>query len=203
MRLDAIPRDEMGPIRDLPAGQRVRAAALVKRGDVYDLAAVRFPGMPLFPGHPPLSVLGYRTPAGIRNVGDQPWGPGNEVGLGYMSEVISGTAHTGAHIDALAHITIGEQDRWGRGYGTEAVELMLGHAFERLGLHRVGLSVFAFNDRAIRSYEKAGFHEEGRLREAVWRDGRWWDEVQMGVLEREWRERVGAGEVGATATARS
>ena len=116
MRLDAIPRDEMGPIRDLPASQRVRAAGLVRRGEVYDLAAVRFPGMPLFPGHPPLSVLGYRTPSGIRNVGDQPWGPGNEVGLGYMSEVISGTAHTGAHIDALAHITIGEGDRWYGGF---------------------------------------------------------------------------------------
>jgi kynurenine formamidase len=116
MRLDQIPREEMGPIRDLPAAQRVRAAALVKRGEVYDLAAVRFPGMPLFPGHPSLTVLGYRTPAGIRNVGDQPWGPGNEVGLGYMSEVISGTAHTGAHIDALAHITIGDDDRWYGGF---------------------------------------------------------------------------------------
>ena len=76
---------------------------------------------------------------------------------------------------ALFHITIGEPDCWGRGFGTETVTLMLGHAFEKLGLHRVGLSVFAFNERAIRSYEKAGFREEGRLREAVWRDGRWCD----------------------------
>ncbi len=96
---------------------------------------------------------------------------------------------------ALFHITIGEADVWGQGYGTEAVELMLGHAFERLGLHRIGLSVFAFNHRAIRAYEKAGFRVEGRLREAVWRDGQWWDEVQMGILEREWRERVKSGDV--------
>ena len=116
MRLDAMPRDEIGPIRDLPMSQRVRAASLVRRGEVYDLAAVRFPGMPLFPGHPPLQVLGFRSPAGIRAVGDEPWGPGNEVGLGYMSEVVSGTAHTGAHIDALAHITIGEDDRWYGGF---------------------------------------------------------------------------------------
>lgn len=116
MRLDDVPREEIGPIRDLPPAERVRAAALVRQGKVYDLAQVRFPGMPLFPGHPQFSVLGYRTPAGIRNVGDQPWGPGNEVGLGYMSEVISGTAHTGAHIDALAHITIGENDRWYGGF---------------------------------------------------------------------------------------
>ena len=49
----------------------------------------------------------------------------------------------------LFHITIGERDAWGRGLGTEATELMLAHAFERLGLHRVGLSVFSYNLRAI------------------------------------------------------
>jgi RimJ/RimL family protein N-acetyltransferase len=102
---------------------------------------------------------------------------------------------------ALFHITIGEADCWGRGYGTETVALMLGHAFEKLGLHRIGLSVFAFNERAIRSYEKAGFREEGRLREAVWRDGRWWDEVQMGVIEREWRDRIGRASVAAATAA--
>lgn len=89
----------------------------------------------------------------------------------------------------LFHITIGERDAWGRGLGTEATELMLEHAFERLGLHRVGLSVFSFNERAIRAYEKAGFRIEGRLREAIHRDGRYWDEVQMGALAGEWQGR--------------
>jgi RimJ/RimL family protein N-acetyltransferase len=86
----------------------------------------------------------------------------------------------------LYHITIGERDAWGRGLGTEATELMLAHAFERLRLHRVALTVFSFNTRAIRAYEKAGFRVEGRLREAIRRDGRYWDEVQMGVLRDEW-----------------
>ena len=63
---------------------------------------------------------------------------------------------------------------------------MLAHAFERIGLHRVGLSVFAFNERAIHAYEKAGFRVEGRLRDAIMRDGRFWDEIQMGVLRDEW-----------------
>jgi RimJ/RimL family protein N-acetyltransferase len=90
---------------------------------------------------------------------------------------------------ALYHITIGERDAWSRGYGTEATELMLEHAFTRLNLHRVALSVFSFNQRAIRSYEKAGFRIEGRLREAIWREGRFWDEVQMGVLQDEWLDR--------------
>ena len=89
----------------------------------------------------------------------------------------------------LFHITIGERDAWGRGLGTEATELMLGHAFENLGLHRVGLSVFSYNTRAIRAYEKAGFRHEGRLRDAIQRDGRYWDEIQMGILREEWLAR--------------
>src|SRR5262249_25453546 len=44
--------------------------------------------------------------------GDQPWGPPNEAGLGYMSELVMGTTHTGAHIDAHAHMTIGDEGRW-------------------------------------------------------------------------------------------
>lgn len=94
----------------------------------------------------------------------------------------------------LFHITIGEHDAWGRGFGTEATQLMLAHAFERLGLHRVGLSVFAFNDRAIRAYMKAGFVQEGRLRQAIARDGRWWDELQMGALREEWLSDHGTGD---------
>lgn len=90
---------------------------------------------------------------------------------------------------ALYHITIGEKDLWGQGYGTEATELMLEHAFTRLGLHRVALSVFAFNERAIRSYQKNGFAIEGRAREAIWRGGRFWDEIAMSILEAEWRGR--------------
>ncbi len=86
----------------------------------------------------------------------------------------------------LFHITIGERDAWSRGYGTEAAQLMLWLAFERIGLHRVGLTVFSFNERAIRSYEKAGFRVEGRAREAIARDDRYWDEVQMGILRDEW-----------------
>ncbi len=90
---------------------------------------------------------------------------------------------------ALYHITIGERDAWGKGYGTEATRLMVEHAFDRLGLHRVGLSVFEFNIRAIRAYEKVGFQIEGRAREAIYRDGRFWDEVHMSILQPEWQER--------------
>jgi RimJ/RimL family protein N-acetyltransferase len=87
----------------------------------------------------------------------------------------------------LFHITIGEHDAWGQGYGGEATRLMVDHAFGPLGLHRVALTVFAFNERAIRSYARVGFEVEGRAREAIWRDGRWWDEIHMSVIEPEWR----------------
>jgi kynurenine formamidase len=79
---------------------------------VYRLARDRFPTMPLFPGHPAFEVVSYRTPQGIRAARDQPWGPPNAAGLGYMSEIVMGTTHTGAHIDAHAHMTIGPEDRW-------------------------------------------------------------------------------------------
>ncbi|HEX8941044.1 MAG TPA: GNAT family protein [Candidatus Limnocylindrales bacterium] len=98
---------------------------------------------------------------------------------------------------ALYHITIGEREAWGRGYGTEATELMLDHAFRHLGLHRIALTVFAFNERAIRSYRKSGFVLEGRAREAIWRDGRYWDELHMSVLDHEWRARRDGHEQGA------
>jgi RimJ/RimL family protein N-acetyltransferase len=90
---------------------------------------------------------------------------------------------------ALFHITIGERDAWGMGYGTEATELMLAHAFRRLKLHRVALTVFEFNARAIRSYEKCGFVVEGRARDAILRDGRFWSEIHMSILAPEWEAR--------------
>jgi RimJ/RimL family protein N-acetyltransferase len=88
---------------------------------------------------------------------------------------------------ALYHITIGEKDAWGRGYGTEATRLMVDHAFGTLGLHRIALFVFEFNERAIRAYRRCGFVIEGRSRESIFRDGRWWDELAMSILESDWR----------------
>jgi RimJ/RimL family protein N-acetyltransferase len=93
----------------------------------------------------------------------------------------------GENGSALYHITIGESDAWGNGYGTEATQLMLDHAFGVLGLHRIALFVFEFNERAIRAYQRCGFVIEGRSRESIWRDGRWWDELAMSVLESDWR----------------
>ena len=99
----------------------------------------------------------------------------------------------GENGSAMYHITIGEKDTWGQGYGTQATQLMLDHAFGTLGLHRIALTVFEFNERAIRAYRRCGFAVEGRARESIWRDGRWWDELAMSVLAPEWRARRGSG----------
>jgi len=72
--------------------------------------------------------------------------------------------------------------RLGRGFGTEATRVVLDHAFDRIGLHRVSLDVFSFNPRAQRSYEKAGFRYEGRQRDTLFWDGEWADSIMMSVL---------------------
>ena len=86
-------------------------------------------------------------------------------------------------------IVIGKRDYLGQGYGKEAVDLLLGFGFNELNLHRIGLQVFDFNERAMSSYRKSGLVEEGRLREAFYREGSFHDIVLMGITEEEFRLR--------------
>jgi RimJ/RimL family protein N-acetyltransferase len=81
---------------------------------------------------------------------------------------------------------IGERDYWGKGYGTDALRVLLRYAFDELNLHRVSLSVLEGNERAMRSYQKCGFRYEGRQRQVWAYDGRRWDEIYMGLLRDEW-----------------
>lgn len=90
--------------------------------------------------------------------------------------------------NAWVGIGIGDADFRGKGYGTEAMRLLLQYAFEELNLHRVNLSVFEFNKRAIRSYEKCGFKYEGIMREFIYKDDKRWDLWNMGILHSEWQE---------------
>jgi RimJ/RimL family protein N-acetyltransferase len=89
--------------------------------------------------------------------------------------------------EASMGIQIGERDFWGRGYGTDALRVLLRYAFDELNLQRVSLSVLEGNERAVRSYEKCGFREEGRERRVWSYDGRRWDEIYMGLLREEWQ----------------
>ncbi|HEU5430749.1 MAG TPA: GNAT family protein, partial [Thermomicrobiales bacterium] len=83
-------------------------------------------------------------------------------------------------------IGIGEQRRWGQGYGREAIGLLLDVAFRLRNLRRVWLRTHAGNERALRCYRACGFQEEGRLRQHVWTDGGYQDEVYLGLLRSEW-----------------
>jgi kynurenine formamidase len=103
---------DIGPISRQTPADVVAAARLVREGRMISLAAIRYPGMPLFPGHPPFQVLNYRTPRGIRVTGAKPWGPINDAGLGYMAEYVMATSHSGAHVDALAHMTVDDDMHW-------------------------------------------------------------------------------------------
>ena len=84
-------------------------------------------------------------------------------------------------------IFIGEKQYWNQGYGAEAMRLLLRHGFDTLNLHRIFLRVFENNPRAIRSYEKTGFVQEGRMRQAEYQDGEYHDVVLMSVLHPEWK----------------
>jgi RimJ/RimL family protein N-acetyltransferase len=91
------------------------------------------------------------------------------------------------HRNAYLGISIGEREEWGKGYGTDAVKVILELAFSELNLHRVSLTVFGYNQRAIRSYEKAGFRMEGCQRGFLKREGQRWDLIYMGILRSEWK----------------
>jgi RimJ/RimL family protein N-acetyltransferase len=84
-------------------------------------------------------------------------------------------------------IGIGEPQYRGRGYGHEAISLMLQFAFDELNLHRVQLTVFSYNAQAIQLYERLGFRREGIMREALHRDGARHDVFLYGLLRHEWR----------------
>jgi RimJ/RimL family protein N-acetyltransferase len=95
------------------------------------------------------------------------------------------------HGDTFVFIALGERAYWGQSYGTDAMRVILRYAFIELNLHRVSLDVFEYNPRAMKSYEKAGFAYEGRMRRMLQRDGKRWDMVFMGIKREEWEKMNG------------
>src|SRR5579859_4637048 len=77
-------------------------------------------------------------------------------------------------------------DMRGQGFGTDAIRTLLPYAFDVVRLDRLYLDVYEFNEGAIRSYERVGFRYEGRLRQQIFYEGRYWDEWPMGLLRAEW-----------------
>ncbi|MCL2055616.1 MAG: GNAT family N-acetyltransferase [Oscillospiraceae bacterium] len=87
---------------------------------------------------------------------------------------------------ATLGIMIGEAEMRGKGYGTEAICLILDYGFNTLNLHNIMLYVHADNGQGIACYKKAGFREFGRRRESHFKNGRYIDVIHMEILSTEW-----------------
>lgn len=87
-------------------------------------------------------------------------------------------------------ITIGEKDYQNKGYGTEAMEMLVEYGFNTLNMNRIELSVYDFNIRAYKSYIKVGFVEEGRKRQARYHNGEYHDEIIMSLLREDWEKKA-------------
>lgn len=83
---------------------------------------------------------------------------------------------------------IGEKDCWGKGYGSEAILLMLDYAFGFMNFHRVSIGVVGFNSHALNFYERIGFKQEGIQRDGYFYDHKYHDFVMMSILEDEYRQ---------------
>lgn len=97
------------------------------------------------------------------------------------------------HFDPIARtcemrIIIADRAFWARGFGREAIDLLLGYAFRQHNIHRVWLNVLGNNPRASRCFAACQFVEEGRLRQHIWNDGEYVDQVYMGLLRSDWQK---------------
>ncbi|MCM3743231.1 GNAT family N-acetyltransferase [Sporosarcina luteola] len=97
----------------------------------------------------------------------------------YLVNWKNGTCHVG--------ISIGP-DFQGKGYGTDAMKVLLDFIFNYMNVNKVKLQVFGYNQRAIGSYEKCGFQLEGTLREELFRFGKYHDILVMGLLRKDWED---------------
>lgn len=99
------------------------------------------------------------------------------------------------HIDfinrtATLGIFIGEKENWSKGYGTEAIKMLLDFGFNYLNLNSIDLEVMEFNPRAIACYKKCGFKEIGRRRQAKYINGKYYDTISMDILSEEFTQNV-------------
>lgn len=91
---------------------------------------------------------------------------------------VQGTAEIG--------IFIGDEENWGKGYGTEAIKLLIDFGFNYLNLNNIMLKVFSFNERAIKSYEKVGFKVFGRRHQTYRINNEWYDDIFMEILREDY-----------------
>lgn len=82
---------------------------------------------------------------------------------------------------ATLGIMIGNKEFWGKGYGTEAIKLVLDYAFKRLNLHKVTAGIAAIHQASIKAFEEAGFEIEGQLKSQFFLDGKYYDSLYLGI----------------------
>jgi RimJ/RimL family protein N-acetyltransferase len=107
--------------------------------------------------------------------------------IGYVSLFPTLGPNNGHHRNAMIGIGLIESHR-GKGYGGEAINWALDWGFQRAGLHRISIGAFSFNVQGLGLYRKLGFKDEGAQREAIFFNRKWYDLVQLGMLEHEWEE---------------
>ncbi|MFT4605333.1 MAG: RimJ/RimL family protein N-acetyltransferase [Rhodothermales bacterium] len=105
---------------------------------------------------------------------------GTLIGVAFVSGI---SCH---HLHCSIGVTIGERDFWGRGYGKEAMNALLKHCFESIGMHRVMASVFEYNAAWKRLVEGCGFVTEGTDRDYLFLDGRFYDRIRFAMLASEY-----------------
>lgn len=86
---------------------------------------------------------------------------------------------------ATVGIFIGDKNSWGKGYGTDAMRILMTFIFMQMNINKIKLICYSFNERAIKSYEKCGFSIEGVLRQEMYKDGCYHDKIMMGILKEE------------------
>ncbi len=96
---------------------------------------------------------------------------------------------------ANCFLYIGEQEFIGKGYGTEALHIIMDYAFNKLNLNRLESYVFDFNKKAIKCYKRCGLKVEGIIREGVYRRGKYHDIYIMGILKCEYEEMTDGGDI--------
>jgi len=95
---------------------------------------------------------------------------------------------------AMVGIWIGKEEFQGKGYGSDAMRVLCKFLYEQINVRKIALTVYGFNKRAIRSYEKVGFKVEGQLRDAMYRNGSYHDVIWMGMFQDEFEAATGETE---------
>jgi RimJ/RimL family protein N-acetyltransferase len=81
---------------------------------------------------------------------------------------------------------IGEKEYWGRGFGTDAKMTLLNHAFNAMNLRKIKSAVYSFNERSLRYSLHCGYKVEGRRRKEIFKSGRYWDIIDLGLFKKGW-----------------